>query len=143
MPRRVLVRDAALVDHLTTASSQRAHIMEQHPQYAVMLTHTAKTHRKTRHGRRVFTHPSTGHAALGEVLLVAADADDFLVTWDKALVSDWLLADGATETLLMPLLALVLEFLHAYICRCVCIHECGQAIIFTVSTCRCPKYYLL
>ena len=78
----------------------------------VMLTHTATPHRKTTDGRRVFTHPSTGHAALGEVLLVAADADDFLVTWDKALVSYWLLADGAAETLLVPLLALVLVLLH-------------------------------
>lgn len=58
-------------------------------------------------------HPIAFQAALGKVLLIAWHTDDFLVTGDEALVADWLLAHGATETLLMPLLALVLKLLHS------------------------------
>lgn len=57
-------------------------------------------------------HPLALEASLGKVLLVAWHTDDFLVAWDEALVPDGLLAHGAAETLLMPLLALVLKLLH-------------------------------
>lgn len=58
------------------------------------------------------THPIALHASLGVLLLVTWYADDLLVTWYKALVADWLLADLAAETLLMPLFSLILIFLH-------------------------------
>ena len=60
------------------------------------------------------THSVALHAALCILLLVARYADDFLVTWDETLVADGLEADLATEALLVPLLSLVLEFLHPY-----------------------------
>ena len=61
------------------------------------------------------THPVTLHTTLGILLLVTRYAHHFLVTWYKALIADWLLADLAAEALFMPLLALVLVLLHA--CR--------------------------
>lgn len=50
---------------------------------------------------------------LSIILLVAVDANDFLVTWYKTLASDWLVADLAAEALLVPLLAFVLILLHS------------------------------
>jgi len=50
---------------------------------------------------------------LSVLLLVARYTDYFLVTWYKTLASYWLPADLATETLLMPLLTLVLKLLHS------------------------------
>jgi len=58
-------------------------------------------------------HPVALHAALRVLLLVALDADYFLVTWYETLVSDWLQADFAAEALFVPLLALVLVLLHS------------------------------
>ena len=60
------------------------------------------------------THRIAFHASLRVLLFVAFDADDFLVTWYKTLVADWLLADLAPKTLFMPLFRFVLEFLHPY-----------------------------
>ena len=60
-----------------------------------------------------YTNPVTFHASLGILLLVALDADDFLVTRYETLVSNRLQANLAAETLLVPLLALVLVLLHA------------------------------
>lgn len=57
-------------------------------------------------------HPLAFQAPLCKVVLIAGHADDFLVAGDEALVADWLLADRATEALLVPLLALVLKLLH-------------------------------
>jgi len=58
-------------------------------------------------------HPVALEASLGKVLLVAGHTHDLLVTRDETLVANGLLAHGAAEALLMPLLALVLELLHA------------------------------
>lgn len=58
-------------------------------------------------------HPVALHAALSILLLVAGHTDHLLVTWDEALVADWLRAHLAAEALLMPLLPLVLVLLHA------------------------------
>lgn len=52
------------------------------------------------------------HTALSILLLIARDTHDLLVTGDKALVANGLLAYLTTEALLMPLLALVLILLH-------------------------------
>jgi len=52
-------------------------------------------------------------AALGELLLVARDADELMVTWDESLVSDWLSASEADEALLVPLFAAEFELLHS------------------------------
>lgn len=71
MPRRVLVADASLVDHITTLGTP-----------------------------------------LGVVILVALHTDYALISRNEALVSDRLAALGAGEALIMPLLALVLKFLH-------------------------------
>ena len=59
------------------------------------------------------TDPVALEAALGVLLLVAGHTDYLLVTWDEALASDWLATDLAAETLLVPLLALVLKLLHS------------------------------
>lgn len=56
----------------------------------------------------------TAHTALSVLLLVAAHADDLLVTWYETLVSYWLLTDLATEALLVPLFGLVLELFHPF-----------------------------
>lgn len=58
-------------------------------------------------------HPVTLHAALCILFLIALDTDDFLVTWYETLVSYWMQTDLAAEALFMPLLALVLIFLHS------------------------------
>jgi len=50
---------------------------------------------------------------LCKVLLIARHTDDFLIARDETLVPDRLLTHRATETLLMPLLPLVLKLLHA------------------------------
>lgn len=57
-------------------------------------------------------HLITFAAPLCKFILIAGDTDNFLVTWYKALIADWLFADHAAETLLMPLFAFVLKFLH-------------------------------
>lgn len=67
-------------------------------------------------------HPITFEASLGILLLVTRHANYLLVTWYKTLASYWLLTDFATEALLMPLLALVLELLHT------CFEEAPTAI---------------
>ena len=54
-----------------------------------------------------------GGALLRVVLLVAGHANDVHVARDEALVADGLLALEAQEARLVPLLALVLELLHA------------------------------
>lgn len=58
-------------------------------------------------------HAIAAVAALGELILVAGHANELGVTWDEALVADWLLADVAAEALLVPLLATELKLLHA------------------------------
>lgn len=57
-------------------------------------------------------HLVTFAASLRKLILIAGDTDHFLVTWNKALIADWLFADHTAETLLMPLFAFVLKFLH-------------------------------
>jgi len=59
------------------------------------------------------TDPVTFHASLGVLFLVALDADHFLVARYETLVADRLQANLAAETLLVPLLALVLVLLHS------------------------------
>jgi len=49
---------------------------------------------------------------LSVLFFIATHADNFLVTWYKALRSDWLHANLATKTLLVPLFRLVFKFLH-------------------------------
>jgi len=58
-------------------------------------------------------HPIALSTALGKLLLVAWDADKLVVTWDEALVADWLPACEADETFLMPLFAAEFELLHS------------------------------
>lgn len=60
------------------------------------------------------THPIALHAALCKVLFIARYADHLLVTRDKALVPNRLLAHLAEEALLVPLLATVFILLHTY-----------------------------
>ena len=58
-------------------------------------------------------YPIALHAALGILFLIAWYAHYLHITWDKALVSDRLLAHLAAEALFMPLLSLVLILLHS------------------------------
>ena len=71
-----------------------------------MLSVPLKTNRRE-------TDPVTFHTALSILLLVALNADDFLVTWYETLVSNWLQTNLTAETLFMPLFALVLILLHS------------------------------
>jgi len=57
-------------------------------------------------------HSVALHTALGVLFFVTLHAYNLLITWDKALVSDWLQANLATEALFVPLLAFVLILLH-------------------------------
>ena len=59
------------------------------------------------------TDPVALHTPLRVLLLVARHADPLLVPRDEALVADRLLTHLAAETLLVPLLTLVLILLHA------------------------------
>jgi len=75
------------------------------------------------------------HTALSILLLVAGHAHDFHVTWDKALVSDWLLANLTTKALLMPLLSLVLIFLHSSTEDiAAAVASCGKVVVMAVGT---------
>lgn len=80
-------------------------------------------------------HPIALHAALSVLLLIAWHAHHLHITWDEALVSDWLLANLAAETLLMPLLSLVLVFLHSSAEDiATAVASCGKAVVMAVST---------
>jgi len=79
-------------------------------------------------------HPVALEATLCKVVLIAWDAHYLLVTRDKTLVPDRLLTHRATETLLMPLLALVLKLLHAGLEDvCAAITTCSKVVVMAVS----------
>lgn len=80
-------------------------------------------------------HPIALHTSLCILLLIALDTDNFLVTRYKALVSNWLQAYLAAETLFVPLFAFVLIFLHS--CSeesTTSITASSKVIVMTVST---------
>lgn len=58
-------------------------------------------------------HPTTLRTFLCKIAFIAWDTDNLLFTWDEAFVSDWFFADHTGEAFLMPLLTLVLKFLHS------------------------------
>lgn len=73
--------------------------------------------------------------ALSVLLLVAGDADGFLVTWYESLDSYWLSAHLATEAFLVKRLALELIFLHSSskdVGASVTSH--GEVVVVTVRT---------
>lgn len=57
-------------------------------------------------------HSIALHAALSILFLVTLDTHDFLVTWYETLISDWLQAHFAAETLFVPLFSFVLVLFH-------------------------------
>jgi D-serine deaminase-like pyridoxal phosphate-dependent protein len=57
-------------------------------------------------------YPIAGKAALGKLILIAGDTDNIIILGDEALTANGLLAHQAAETVLMPLLVLVLKLLH-------------------------------
>jgi hypothetical protein len=75
-----------------------------------------------------------GHASLSEVFLVAGYTNNLSIAGNKALVANGLLANFATETLFMPLLALVLILLHASPEDVLtAITASGKVVVMTVS----------
>jgi hypothetical protein len=58
-------------------------------------------------------NPTAFQASLRKVLFIAGYTNYLLIARDETLVTNRLLAHRATETFLMPLLTLVLKFLHA------------------------------
>lgn len=60
------------------------------------------------------TYPVALDTALSILLLVATDADRFLVTWYKSLGSNWLPTDLAAEALLVERFALEFVFFHTF-----------------------------
>lgn len=59
------------------------------------------------------TYSITLSTLLGELIFITGYTDNFVITWDKTLGSDWLLTNHTAETVLMPLFALVLKLFHA------------------------------
>lgn len=58
----------------------------------------------------------TLNATSGKLVLIASSTVNFLFTWDEALRANGILADNATEALLVPLPGLVLHLLGT--CKC-------------------------
>lgn len=107
--------------------------------YCVKQTHTAhtQTHTHTRNAHAC-THTNTNTdfinerilrwnwlvavtahllalgASLSKALFKATAAVDLVISWNKAVVCDQFMTFNTTEAFLMPLLAFVFVFLHAY-----------------------------
>jgi hypothetical protein len=58
-------------------------------------------------------HAIALHAALRVLFFITLNAYNFLITWDKALIPNWLQANFATKALFMPLFTFVLVLLHS------------------------------
>lgn len=75
-----------------------------------------------------YTHLFTFSTTRGEFLLITCGAVDIFILWYERLSADRVLAQSAHETLVMPLLSLVLHLLHT--CKAIAL---GIALSYTSS----------
>jgi hypothetical protein len=80
-------------------------------------------------------HPIALHATLSVLLLITLNAHNFLITWYKALIPDWLQANLAAKALFVPLFTFVFIFFHSCSKKTTAsITSCCEVVVMAIST---------